>query len=156
MMKYVVRQQRYWLKHEFFDPFPLHLVRKTSRIKSTTEMENQLSTLIEGEPPKSATKVVADVLDKNTKKNQFLQNVSIQTAQRMFDLQNVEAELEVEKRANAELRSIVNKQREQMADLSKQVQETEQARIKNQEENKKKQAELEAKLELLLGQNRAS
>uniref|UniRef100_K3Y3G9 Uncharacterized protein n=1 Tax=Setaria italica TaxID=4555 RepID=K3Y3G9_SETIT len=119
-------------------------------------MENQLSTLIEGEPPKSATKVVADVLDKNTKKNQFLQNVSIQTAQRMFDLQNVEAKLEVEKRANAELRSIVNKQREQMADLSKQVQETEQARIKNQEENKKKQAELEAKLELLLGQNRAS
>ena len=38
-----------------------------------------------------------------------------------------------------------------MDGLSKQVQETEQARIKDQEENWKKLAELEAKLELLLG-----
>jgi hypothetical protein len=36
MMKSAVRQQRYKLKHEFFDPFPLHLVRKTSPVKSTS------------------------------------------------------------------------------------------------------------------------
>jgi len=40
-----------------------------------------------------------------------------------------------------------------MDGLSKQVQETEQARIKDQEENWKKQAELEKKVDLLLRQN---
>jgi hypothetical protein len=32
MMKSVVRQQRYRLKQEYFDPFPLHLVTKTSPV----------------------------------------------------------------------------------------------------------------------------
>ena len=40
-----------------------------------------------------------------------------------------------------------------MDGLSKQVQETEQAQIKYQKENRKKQAELEKKVELLLRQN---
>jgi hypothetical protein len=36
-------------------------------------MENQLTTPMEGEQqPKTATDVVSDVLDKNTKNNQFL------------------------------------------------------------------------------------
>jgi hypothetical protein len=34
MMKSAVRQQRYRLKQEYFDPFPLHLVPKTSPVKS--------------------------------------------------------------------------------------------------------------------------
>ena len=59
----------------------------------------------------------------------------------------------MERRTNSELRSIVNNQREEMDGLSKQVQETEQTRIKDQEENWKKQAELEKKVELLLRQN---
>jgi hypothetical protein len=42
---------------------------------------------------------------------------------------NIQTELEVEKRANVELWSIVNTQREQMDDLSQQVKETEAARI---------------------------
>jgi 1-deoxy-D-xylulose 5-phosphate reductoisomerase len=65
---------------------------------------------------------------------------------------NIHTELEVEKRANAELRLIVNTQGEQMEDLSHQVQETEAAMIRDQEEMKKQQAELNAKLNLLLGQ----
>jgi hypothetical protein len=42
-------------------------------------MENQLTALVEveHEQPKSATEVVSDVLDKNTKNNHFLQNVGI-------------------------------------------------------------------------------
>ncbi|KAG2560540.1 hypothetical protein PVAP13_8KG064884 [Panicum virgatum] len=36
MMKSAVRQQRHWLKKDDFDPFPLHLVSKTSPIKSTS------------------------------------------------------------------------------------------------------------------------
>ena len=59
----------------------------------------------------------------------------------------------MERRTNSELRSIVNNQREEMDGLSKQVQETEQTRIKDQEENWKKQAELEKKVDLLLRQN---
>jgi hypothetical protein len=64
---------------------------------------------------------------------------------------NIETELELEKRANVELRLIVNTQREQMNDLSQQVKETEEARISDQEEMKKQQVELSAKLDLLLG-----
>jgi hypothetical protein len=67
---------------------------------------------------------------------------------------SIQTKLEVEKMANAELRSIVNTQREQMDDLSQQVTETEAARIRDQEEMKKQQAELNAKLEFLLGQDR--
>jgi hypothetical protein len=63
---------------------------------------------------------------------------------------NIQTELEVEKRANAELWSNVNTQREQMDDLSQQVKETESSRIIDQEEMKKQQAELNAKLEFLL------
>jgi hypothetical protein len=63
------------------------------------------------------------------------------------------AQLEAEKRENAELRLIVSNQREQMEGLSKQVQETELTRIRDKEEMSKKQAELEAKLELVLGQH---
>ncbi|KAG2634655.1 hypothetical protein PVAP13_2NG175106 [Panicum virgatum] len=39
MMKSAVRQQRHNLKKDFFDPFPLHLVTKTSPIKSTSNDE---------------------------------------------------------------------------------------------------------------------
>jgi len=82
--------------------------------------------------------------------------VGVKIRNRRSSLQNVQAQLEVERRTNVELQSIVNNQREAMNDLSKQMQETEQARIKDQEENRKKQAVLEVKLELLLGQNRQS
>jgi len=94
----------------------------------------------------------------NTKKNShFLQNVGIQIVKRRSSIQNVQAQLEVGRRTNAELQSIVNNQHELMNDLSKQIQEIEQARIKDQEENhRKKQAELEAKLEFLLGQSQQS
>jgi predicted DNA-binding protein (UPF0251 family) len=67
---------------------------------------------------------------------------------------NIETELELQKRANAELRLIVNTQCEKMNDLSQQVKETEAARIRDQEEMKKQQAELSVKLDLLLGKGR--
>uniref|UniRef100_K3XT05 Uncharacterized protein n=1 Tax=Setaria italica TaxID=4555 RepID=K3XT05_SETIT len=97
-----------------------------------TQMENKLSAPTEGEQPNFATQVVADP---------------------RCSVKNVKADLETEKRANAELQSIVNSQRAQVDDLSKKVQETENARIRDQEEIKMKQAEMEAKLEVLLGQS---
>jgi hypothetical protein len=60
----------------------------------------------------------------------------------------------VEKRENAKLQLIVNTQHEQMYDLLQQVKETEVAKIRDQEEMKKQQAELNVKLDLLLGQGR--
>jgi hypothetical protein len=112
-------------------------------------METQLAAQpTQGEQPKSAVQVVANVLERNNKKSAFLQNVGMQTKQ-----PRMSAQLEAEKRENAELRLIVSNQREQMEGLSKQVQETELTRIRDKEEMSKKQAELEAKLELVLGQN---
>ncbi|CAN6203775.1 unnamed protein product [Urochloa humidicola] len=37
MMNNAVRQQRHRLKKEFFNPFPLHLVMKTSPIKCMSD-----------------------------------------------------------------------------------------------------------------------
>jgi hypothetical protein len=73
-------------------------------------MENQLNTPMEGEQqPKIATDVVSNVLDKNTKNNQFLHNVGIEIVpQRRRSLHVVEAKLAVDKRASAELRSVVD------------------------------------------------
>jgi hypothetical protein len=67
---------------------------------------------------------------------------------------DIQIELHAEKRENVELRLIVNTQHEQMDDLSQQVKETEVAWIRDQEEMKKQQAELSAKLDLLLGEDR--
>jgi len=110
-------------------------------------MENKLSTTTEGEELKSAAQVVADVLAENTKKNQFLQNVGYQNSRRISNEQS--AELEAEKKTNAELRV-------QVVDLSNKVQESEQARIIDREEMKRSQSEMEAKLNLLLSQIRPS
>jgi len=110
-------------------------------------MENKLSTTTEGEELKSTAQVVADVLAENTKKNQFLQNVGYQNARRISNEQS--AELEAEKKTNAELRV-------QVVDLSNKVQESEQARIIDREEMKRSQSEMEAKLNLLLSQIRPS
>jgi hypothetical protein len=86
-------------------------------------MENQLTTLVEAEheQPKTATEVVSDVLDKNTKNNHFLQNVGIKVVRQRHGLHTVEALLEVEKRKNTDLRSVVDSQQEKMDDLSRQV-----------------------------------
>ena len=39
MMKSAVRQQHYKLKKKYFNPYPLHLVTKTSPVKSMTDTQ---------------------------------------------------------------------------------------------------------------------
>ncbi|XP_066341847.1 uncharacterized protein [Miscanthus floridulus] len=51
MMQSAVRQQRYRLKAEYFDPFPLHLVTKTSPVKCMTD-EQWLKLLESWKSPK--------------------------------------------------------------------------------------------------------
>jgi hypothetical protein len=106
-------------------------------------MQNKLSTSTEGEQM-SATQVVADVLAEKTRKNLFLQNVGIQNACPRSSIRSIEAQLEAEKKANSDLRSVVHAQREQLDVLSRQVRETEESRLREQEEMKKRQAEMEA------------
>ena len=111
-------------------------------------MENQLvAEPPEGEEPKSKAEVVADVLERNSKNNQFLQNVGLQAEWRpRVRGHDAAAQMEAEKMANADLRSIISNQ-------SKQLEELQQTRVRDKEEMAKKYANLEAKLELLLGTN---
>ena len=87
------------------------------------------------------SKVGAGVLAENTKKTTFLQNVGIQCKQKG----TLKEQLYVEKLANAELKS-------QLDELSKKLQETEQARVADKHEMASNQAETNAKLDLLLSQ----
>jgi len=117
-----------------------------------TEMENKASQPIEdGQESNSAAEAVAEVLAKHTKKPRFLQHVGIQHAHARSSASNYEAQLAAEKR-NVELRACVKT-------LTKLLKESEEARIrqdkenrKRDEENKKKQAEMDAKLDFLLSQ----
>jgi hypothetical protein len=79
---------------------------------------------------------------------------SLHQNQNVADVLNIQTELEVEKMANAELRLIVNVQHAEMDDMSQQVKEIQAIRIRDQEEKKKQQVELNAKLPNLLGQGR--
>jgi hypothetical protein len=79
---------------------------------------------------------------------------SLHQNQNVADVLNIQTELEVEKMANAELRLIVNVQHAEMDDMSQQVKEIHAIRIRDQEEMKKQQVELNAKLPNLLGQGR--
>jgi tRNA(Phe) wybutosine-synthesizing methylase Tyw3 len=87
-------------------------------------MENKLSTPIECEEPKSTSQVVADVLAKNAKMNQFLQNVGIQNGYHRSSVLSIQTKLEVEKKANADLRLIANTKHAQIDELLQQVKET--------------------------------
>ncbi|XBH98243.1 hypothetical protein VPH35_127785 [Triticum aestivum] len=117
------------------------------------EMEEKATQPIEdGEQSNSATKAVAEVLTKHTKKPMFLKHVGVQHVHERSSRSDREAEQEAQKRGNAELRALVET-------LNNKLQESEEARIrqeeertKQEEENRKKQAELEAKLDILLNQ----
>ncbi|XP_045087092.2 uncharacterized protein [Aegilops tauschii subsp. strangulata] len=119
-----------------------------------TEMENKASQPTEdGQESNSATEAVAEVLAKQTKKPRFLQHVGIQHVHARSSDSNCQAELA--KRGNVELRALVGT-------LTMQLKESEEARtrqheehMKRDEDNKKKQAEMDAKLDFLLSQLQA-
>lgn len=118
-------------------------------------MENKIAKLTEAEEeaeeePKSVTEVVADFLAKHSKKNKFLQNVGILDGQPTSSVRNLQAQLAAEKRAKANLELLVSTQQEQIDVLSQELQAAEQARVRDKEEMQKKQADFDAKLELVL------
>ncbi|XBH85102.1 hypothetical protein VPH35_073106 [Triticum aestivum] len=115
------------------------------------EMEKSASQPTEdGQQSNSATKVVAEVLTKHTKKPMFLKHVGVQHVHERSSRSDREAEQEAQKRGTVELRAHVET-------LTNQLKESEEARIrqeeawtKQEEENGKNQAELEDKLDFLL------
>ena len=88
-------------------------------------METKIAEPTEDQETRSVIEVVAGVLAQNTKKSTFLQNVGINNNQPTSGGQNLQAEL-LAQRKNAELRLLVNSQREQMDELAMKLQETEQ------------------------------
>ena len=80
----------------------------------------------------AATEAVAEVLAKHTKKPRFLQHVGIQHVHARSSDSNCEAELA--KRGNVELRALVDT-------LTKQLKESEEARIRQDEEHRKRDEE---------------
>ena len=84
-------------------------------------METRIAEPAEEQETRSVTEVVAGVLAQNTKKNTFLQNVGIHNNQPTSGGQNLQSEL-LAQRENAELRLLVNSQREQMHELSTKLQ----------------------------------
>lgn len=102
-------------------------------------MENKLSEHAEDEEAPSMTEVVAGVLSEKTKKPTFLQTVGIQSRKKG----TLKEQLAAEKLAKDDLKS-------QVQELAKKLQESEQARVAEQQDMARKQAETNAKLDLLL------
>nr|CAB3452724.1 unnamed protein product [Digitaria exilis] len=113
-----------------------------------TEAEEQLAAPpAEDEEPKSEAQVLVEVLDRRTKKNMFLPNLGIQVPTHpRLSARDAAAQLEAEKMENVELPSVISNR-------SKQIEELQLARTSDKEETNMKIADLEAKLELLLGGN---
>lgn len=93
----------------------------------------------EDEDAPSVTEIVADVLAKKTKKPTFLQNVGIQSNKKG----TLKEQLAAEKLAKDDLKL-------KMEEMAKKLQESEQARVAEQQEMARQQAKTNAKLDLLL------
>ncbi|KAM3312720.1 hypothetical protein ACQJBY_032503 [Aegilops geniculata] len=117
------------------------------------EMEKSASQPTEdGQQSNSATKVVAEVLTKHTKKPMFLKHVGVQHVHERSSHSDREAEQEAQKRGTTELRARVETLTNQLKESEEARIRQEEARIKQEEETRKKQAEMEAKLNFLLNQ----
>ncbi|XP_037409167.1 uncharacterized protein LOC119271437 [Triticum dicoccoides] len=84
----------------------------------------------DGQQSNSATKAVAEVLTKHTKKPMFLKHVGVQHVHERSSRSDRKAEQEAQKRGNAELRALVET-------LNNKLQESEEARIRQEEERTK-------------------
>jgi vacuolar-type H+-ATPase subunit I/STV1 len=116
-------------------------------------MEMKIAKPVEdGCESKSVNDVVSEVLVEKTK-NKFLENVAIKSllggsiAGSRRDLQ---AELLSEKQTSANLRDLMNIQRQQLDEMVKKMQAAEEERAKNDEEMKQRQVETDALLRRLM------
>jgi hypothetical protein len=121
----------------------------------------------DGEESKDVADVVSEVLVQKTKKNSFLANVGMKSSSACKD--NIEsrcelkAELEMEKQTSSDLRVLVKTQQVQieaqqvqMDDMMKKFQKSKIARARQEDEFKKKQAEIDALIKGLMSMIPAS
>jgi hypothetical protein len=117
-------------------------------------METKIAEPVEdGCEPKSVNDVVSKVLCEKTKKNQFLQNVGIKRrggGSSAASRHELEAQLVLEKQTSSDLRDLVNIQRQQLDEMVKKQQSTEEERAKHDEEMKQRQVETDALLRCLM------
>ncbi|CAO1944690.1 unnamed protein product [Urochloa humidicola] len=124
-------------------------------------MEDKINAPVnDGEEPKDVTDAVSEVLLQKTKKNSFLVNVGMKSSSVSGDnaesLQELEAELVVEKQTSSELRELVKTQQVQMEDMMKKFEESEATKARQNEEFMKKQAETDALIRSLMSMIPAS
>jgi hypothetical protein len=97
------------------------------------------------------TDVVSEALVQKTKKNTFLANVGLRSnATHVSAERDLEEELVVEKQTSSDLREIVKAQQEKMEEMMKKFQESEVAKAKQEEESKKRQANIDALIKTLM------
>jgi len=100
--------------------------------------------------PKDVTDVVSEALVQKTKKNRFLVNVGLRRKGTCVSERDLEEELVVEKQTSSDLREVIKTQQQQMEEMMKKFQESETARVKQEEELKKRQADTDALIKTLM------
>ena len=102
----------------------LNLITFLLHLQIKDEMEKQLSVPTLDGGFKTETEVVSEVLLRSTVKPEFLWNVGILHPSRS-KISNLSTKLEREKRGSAELQDVVCTQRDQVKELTSQVQQAE-------------------------------
>jgi Rps23 Pro-64 3,4-dihydroxylase Tpa1-like proline 4-hydroxylase len=102
--------------------------------------------------PKDVTDMVSEALAKKTKKNKFLVNVMVKSlaSKLVIAERDLEEEREVVKQTLCDLREVVRAQQQQMEEIMKKFQEAETVRAKQEEESKKRQADIDALIKTLM------
>jgi len=94
--------------------------------------------------------VVSEALVQKTMKNRFLVNVGPRRKGTCVSEHDLEEELVVEKQTSSDLREVIKTQQQQMEEIMKKFQESETARVKQEEELKKRQADTDALIRTLM------
>ena len=113
-------------------------------------MEEKLNEPVDdGLEPKDVTDVVSEALVQKTK-NRFLVNVGLRSKGTCVSERDLEEELVVKKQTSSDLREVIKTQQQQMEEIMKKFQESETARVKQEEELKKRQADTDALIKTLM------
>nr|TKW09594.1 hypothetical protein SEVIR_6G113400v2 [Setaria viridis] len=114
------------------------------------EMEKLNELVDDGLERKDVTDVVYKALVQKTKKNIFLVNVGLRSKGTCVSESDLEEELVVEKQTSSDLREVIKTQQQQMEEMMKKFEESETARVKQEGELKKKQADTDALIRPLM------
>ena len=95
--------------------------------------------------------MVSQALVQKTKKNRFLVNVGLQSNATCVSAEHdLEEELVVEKQTSSDLREVIKTQQQQMEEMMKKFQESEIERVKQEDELKKRQVDIDALIMTLM------